>query len=462
MNRRQAIPAGYRVKSGLLVPATMKAPARASFDSSQEGTQLTKRFAYADNLGPNADNSTGVRKKVRARARYEAQNSTYARGITLTVANDTIGTGPRLQMLTRNNSLNRDIEITFWRWAREVRLAAKLRTMRLARLIDGEIIAELVTNPKLTATDVQLDLALYEAEQLTNPYGLENSNRRYDGIEYDENGNPTGYYLLDEYPGDLTYTFLDPVPELHRADNIIHYFRVDRAGQKRGVSEIQSALELFNMLRTYSKAVCDAAETAANHAGLLYTQAPPDESPDDVAAFYETEIARNMMQALPYGWDFRQLKAEQPTGTYAEFKREVINEIARCLNVPFNVAALNSSEYNYASGRLDHQTYFRTIRIDQSDIEAEILDRILTTWLLEWGATRGLTNIARTGHRWFWDGREHVDPLKEAKAQTERLKNNTTTLANEYSKDGVDWEEALAQRKREIEIVNSFSTPESE
>jgi ABC-type branched-subunit amino acid transport system ATPase component len=29
---------------------------------------------------------------------------------------------------------------------------------------------------------------------------------------------------------------------------------------------------------------------------------------------------------------------------------------------PFNVAAGNSSGYNYASGRLDHQTYFKAIR----------------------------------------------------------------------------------------------------
>ena len=49
---------------------------------------------------------------------------------------------------------------------------------------------------------------------------------------------------------------------------------------------------------------------------------------------------------------------QKPSTTYAEFKKELLNEIARCLNMPFNVAAGNSSGYNYASGRLDHQTYF--------------------------------------------------------------------------------------------------------
>ena len=61
-----------------------------------------------------------------------------------------------------------------------------------------------------------------------------------------------------------------------------------------------------------------------------------------------------------------QVEPKQPTTTYAEFKKEILNEIARCLNMPFNIAAGNSSGYNYASGRLDHQTYFKSIRVDQA------------------------------------------------------------------------------------------------
>jgi len=51
--------------------------------------------------------------------------------------------------------------------------------------------------------------------------------------------------------------------------------------------------------------------------------------------------------------------------------------------MPFNVAAGNSSGYNYASGRLDHQTYFKSIRVEQAHLEAVVLDRILAAWLDE-------------------------------------------------------------------------------
>jgi capsid protein len=77
---------------------------------------------------------------------------------------------------------------------------------------------------------------------------------------------------------------------------------------------------------------------------------------------------------MPSPSRLRTITAEQPSTTYADFKRELLNEIARCLNMPFNIAAGNSSSYNYSSGRLDHQTYFKSQRVDQAHMERIILE----------------------------------------------------------------------------------------
>jgi len=58
----------------------------------------------------------------------------------------------------------------------------------------------------------------------------------------------------------------------------------------------------------------------------------------------------------------------------------------------------------------------------------------------------GLGGLEDAAHQWFWDGREHVDPAKEAAAQTARLSNHTITLAHEYARAGKDWETELRQR----------------
>jgi len=91
--------------------------------------------------------------------------------------------------------------------------------------------------------------------------------------------------------------------------------------------------------------------------------------------------------------------------TCAEFTHEILNEIARCLNMPFNVAAGNSSGYNYASGRLDHQTYFKAIRVKQVHLEAVVLDRILAAWLDEGRQTLVTSFVSR----WFCEVEWNMD-----------------------------------------------------
>jgi capsid protein len=172
-----------------------------------------------------------------------------------------------------------------------------------------------------------------------------------------------------------------------------------------------------------------------------------------------------MLMTMPGGWKMGQIHAEQPATTYGEFKHEILNEIARCLNMPFNIAACNSSGYNYSSGRLDHQTYYKSLRVEQSHLELAVLDRLLSAWLSEailisdflplWMRTAGVPE-----HQWFWDGHEHVDPAKEANAQETRLRNHTTTLADEYARKGQDWETQLRQRAKEVALVRELKLPE--
>ncbi len=170
---------------------------------------------------------------------------------------------------------------------------------------------------------------------------------------------------------------------------MIHYFRRERAGQHRGVPEIVPALPLFAQLRRFTLAVLSAAEAAADFAGILYTDTPPNGEADPVEPMDKIKLQRNMLVTMPGGWKMGQVDPKQPSSTYAEFKKEILNEIARCLNMPFNVAAGNSSGYNYASGRLDHQSYFKSIKVDQHTLGASVLDPILRHWLERHAETPG-------------------------------------------------------------------------
>ena len=436
---------------------------RGKYDAAQTTYENRRHWANADHLSANAAANVEVRRTLRSRARYEVANNSYAKGIVLTLANYVVGTGPRLQMLTDDPEATRLIETEFSRWAQAVGLAHKLRTMRIAQCETGECFGLLATNPRID-TRVQLDLRLIEADQVTTPWPVARPEANVvDGIAFDEFGNPIAYMILRRHPGDNTALRVGGVEhDVLPAESVVHLYRAERPGQNRGIPEITSSLSLFAMLRRYTLAVLGSAEQAALPSGVIYTDAPADADASGVEPMDQVELDRGTWMTMPFGWKIGQVKAEQPTTVYGDFKHEVINEIARCLNMPFNVAAGNSSGYNYASGRLDHQAFFKAIRVDQNFLGDMVLDRLLKAWLDEAVLIEGYLPqwLRKLGidlpHQWFWDGFEHVDPQKEAGAQATRLQSNTTTLAAEYAKAGLDWESELRQRARELALMREL------
>ena len=147
------------------------------------------------------------------------------------------------------------------------------------------------------------------------------------------------------------------------------------------------------------------------------------------------------------------MKAEQPTTVYDAFVRSLINEIARCLEMPLNIASGNSGGYNFASGRLDGRIFDKFVDVERDDCEAVIVDRLFGVWirqltlLTEFAEWRGHEHTL--AHQYHWDGNEAVDPAKEATAQATKLQSGTTTSAREYAKQGLDWEAQQEQWVKE-------------
>lgn len=191
-------PNGKPLESGPAQPARV---IRARYDAAQVTTENSRHWAEADALSSRTANSPDVRFKLRNRSRYEIANNSYAKGIVGTIANDTIGTGPRLQLLTPDDMLNREIEEEFCEWSHCVCLAEKLMTLCKARVSDGEGFFVLGTTPDLEG-EIKLDIHELEADQVATPFVNPFDPLAVDGIEFDRSGRPTVYHVLKQHPGD--------------------------------------------------------------------------------------------------------------------------------------------------------------------------------------------------------------------------------------------------------------------
>jgi len=451
----------------------------AKYDSAATTDDNRKHWGQADALAADAAGSPNIRAILRNRARYEVANNSYAKGIVETIAGDVIGTGPRLQLLTDDDAVNERVEAQFSAWMRAANLSEKLRVMRKARCQDGEAFALMTTNPAL-GHPVKLDLRLIEADQVrAGDFGQLGTAASVDGIEYDAAGNPAWYTILRVHPGyggfGLGVAAIPWQYDRWPARDVLHWYRMDRPGQHRGLPEILAALPLYALLRRYTLATLQAAESAADFAIVLKTQSGAgDLGQDEIDS--EGNVAptvgesfplqSNMVTVLPDNYDINQTKPEQPATTYPQFKREIVAESGRCQNVPYNVAAGDSSDSSFASGRLDHQVYFRTIDIDRDDCGNKVLDRLLAAWLDEAALVsdagdgrpylpQALRTVRREElpHTWHWVGHEYGNRQQEANAVLTGLEDGTTTHAIEYAKRGLDWQRAFVSAARALGVT---------
>jgi capsid protein len=421
---------------------------RARYDAAQYTDEFKHYWANSDWWDADSAHSIEVRQPLTRRSRYEVANNGFADGIASTCTTDLVGNGPSLRMQTGSEGFNRMVEDQWNLWCKAIRFRRKLWCMAHAKHVDGEGMAVMRMNPGVKHK-IQLDITLHETEQFHTPFVPFTDPHYIDGLKFDNYGNPIFYDLLKYHPGSkkpVDFTF---VPDKISADLVLHWFKQRRPGQHRGVPEMSSTLNLGAQARRFREANLSTAEKVASWTLFLKTIFQPDELAA-VTPMSTLDIAHNMMTALPNSVEPFQLKAEHPASSYAEFNKTLINEQARPKSMPLNKAACDSSSYNYASGRLDHQTYYAAVDIEREDCNDLVLDPLFDKWFslaiatFKWlGGNADAVGPAARAHSWDWPKHQVADVEAEANANTTNLKNGTLSLSNAYSNAGQDFEEEI-------------------
>lgn len=460
----------------------------ASYNAASVSPDSMRAFQGSDFLDADSAMSRHVRLLTASRARNEFANNSFAYGIVTTLANDTIGRGPQLQLVhagdedsmstPRTEARLQRREFRFHAWAKEVGLCGILRCARIAKAIDGETFVVMVENPA-SGRECTLQPQIVEAEcvrsrefsEIPNEYHESGAPVEVDGISYDAFGNAVSYRFWNVHPG-AAGAFQATSREVP-AGSVLHYANIFRAGQHRGISEMLAALNIFNDLRRYSTAVVLAAEVAARISFVISNELPADayeesvvrgDTPEDFRSALDIQGGPGRYEegsfnslVLPAGYHASQMQPQQPTNNYVAFRDAKINEAARVFSMPFNVAAGNSSSYNYASGRLDHQVYHKAIQIERDKLEETVIMPIYRAWERQ-DRLLHVSDYVRTDGvepTIMWDGFEHVDPVKEANAQAIRLATGVTSLAEECAREGKDAVTVIRQRKRDADIFKA-------
>ena len=378
------------------------------------------------------------------------RNNAYAIGIAKTYTDDCIGKdGPVLQLINIDVDIAKQGEQAWQEWCSTCDLNGSqhfvdMLHMSLRQLWScGEFLLQQVSSePK---NGVSLRLLPIAAERLYSPsMATDVADSESYGVKTNKDGRVEAYYILDNHPGDTYYA---GTGKWINDKNIIHLFVKDEPGQLRGVPWLAPVLDTFGHLRDYVYNTLIAAQMAASFSAVLQSNHPrltPTPEGEEQTIWH---MEPGSTPQLPAGWSLSQLKAEQPTTTFVEFKQEMLKELGRAVSMPYIRIGCDAGGSSYSAARLDMQAYWRAIEHTQGWLIRSLLEPLRTSVFREIVLSGNAPEQLLTAKaNWIYQPIPQIDPLKEANAQKIRLLNGTSSLAKECRQQGEDWQDIVTQQ----------------
>jgi len=423
--------------------------ARAGWDMTRTTIENKRHWADSDPMSGRAQTVKPTRKIARERSRLESQNNSWYAGMLRTAVNHIVGCGPRLQVQTKDAAFNSRIEAAWRDWSNAVGLVDKLRLCVETYWRDGEVFGMRAIRPSLLP--ISLDIRIYEGDQVAQPYWHVLDPTIEDGKRVDNLGNPVEYWIYDNHPGDLNIGHVNILRgNWYEADRVFHLYRQERPGQLRGMPRCAPAIDYLAHMRRFSKATLAAAEKCALWGVFVSTNSAavtPAAMPSD---FMTLEWERDSLNFLPDGWTPNMLDPKHPATTDEMFQRMGLMYFARCAGMPYSLASGTSKDSNFASAKMDIKNTWEPEVLGEQERVARIILAPIFRWFLEdcvfvEGLLDGGPTIAEIDYQFVWPPLPQSDEKVVAEACSERMSKGQSTLLEEWSRAGKDFDLAMAK-----------------
>lgn len=443
---------------------------RAAAVATQDSAVSTRRWGAARTTRENGAhwayvNSEGINAALlnrldtlRARCAYEVANNGIIEGMIRRYCADVSGPdGPTLQVKSSNKAYNDKLETLWYKWSQKMDLRGRLQLPDMIQswtrsmFLNGEFFALKVNSDRDDLPGLpKLRIQCIDPRRVGRGMGSAGPNR-FMGIEVDHYNRPVRYFV-ESYTEALLRT---PKQEDYPASSMFHHFEEQEPEQLRGVPWLAPVLQDIADIRDYDQAVLDAAQGMADHAICMQQTDEAYKAADMPFEDYgETvvEIPRKSVFYAPAGYTAQSLQGTQPTTNYVEHRRERLQDVGACRQIPMLKLLGNASDHNYSSARLDSQDYWNGIQQHRGSLVRAVLDDLVHEVAREGGLMLGLPPMPEDAEFvWTWAAAPHVDPTKEADAQETLMGLALQTFAQGCIALGRDPEQQMAALVGEVE-----------
>lgn len=423
---------------------------------------------------------------LRDRSRALTRDVVYAKRAKIVTVNNVIGQGVGLQAQVINqrrrllHRINDAIEGAWKAWSRAdaCHTGGALHFADFERAALGEVFEAgevfIRLHPaRFGDSQVPLALELIESERIADDHLIQAPEGRAVtmGIEHDEFGRPTAYYVHRQHPHTLRLAPGRQVDEILRvpAEQIIHLRLVERWPQARGVPWLHAAISRLHQTGEFEDAAIVAARIGASKVGFFENPEFPDanglsdeEEPDGTPS---AKVEAGEFMQLPPGYKFSSWDPNYPTDVVEPFLRALLRGIAAGIGVSYESLSRDYSQSNYSSSRLallDDRDLWRTLQAWWIRSFREPLHR---RWLQSAVLASAIPAVDRVAYAenpakfeavkfkprgWAW-----VDPTKEVTAykEAERAGYMTKSDIIAATAGGLDIEDVLRTRRDELDLL---------
>lgn len=322
-----------------------------------------------------------------------------------------------------------------------------------------------------------LKLQLVEADRCSNPSNQINSRNFSFGIERDEKGAPLKYHFSKFHPGtsfinkNSEWESIQAFGEKTHLPNVLHLFFKQRPGQSRGIPFLAPVIDTLRQLSRYTDAELTAAVVSAAFTVFIKSEADIEQILSDMSLDEKREYLKQKDEKIELGngavvnllpdESIETANPGRPNTAFDPFTNAIISQIGARLNIAREIL-LKSFTSSYSASQAAFLETWRHFKKRRVWLAARFCQPVYELFLYEAVAIGRLSapgfftdpaiRKAYSGAQWFGDPMGHIDPLKSAKASTERICNLTSTIQRETIELGGDYNKNTAQIRIETDL----------
>lgn len=445
-----------------------KAYAAAAYD------RLSKDWKFSDST---ADVELHKALRImRNRSRDLARNDDYFKRFLNLLKTNVIGhEGVRLQANYKtakgefDEHAIEEVERAWKTWSKK-KTASVCETMSLWQIacqvirnwaIDGEALIQLTPG---WDNSFGFSLKVLSADQLDLDKNgtLSNGNTIRMGVEKTSYGKPVAYHLLTRRPGDTMNAHVGHDTVVVPANQIIHFFLKEDAGQTRGEPLVVTAMKRLRQLGAYEEAELVASRIGASKMGFYKTNdgaefgedlVDEDGNPIEKSKDFTTTAEPGTFEVLPDGYDFVPWDPQHPNSSFGDFAKSVLRGVASGLNVSYVGLSNNLEGVSYSSIRSGEMADRDAWRMIQRLVIENFYEDVFSAWMplaiasgkvkLPMADKEKWKSVNWRARGWTW-----VDPDKEVKSKERSVANSFESLYDVAAERGFDLEEIFAANGR--------------